>query len=729
MSRLFGTDGVRGIANSELTPQMVFTIGRAQGAYLRKMLGRRPRVAVGRDTRISGELLEAAYCAGICSSGADVTVLGVIPTPGAAWYAAEKNFDGGAVISASHNPVRDNGIKLLGRGGMKLADDEEDALEALAANADSIEKPSGSDVGRIFHCEKEAVDAYIEHLVSLFPERLDGMKIVLDCANGASSVTGPAVFKAMGADITVINAEPTGLNINENCGSTHLAGLCEAVKKTDASLGLAFDGDADRCLACDENGTVIDGDQMMLIFAMRLRDEKRLPGNILTATVMSNLGLEEACAREKLVMRRTKVGDRYVLADMRETGSKLGGEQSGHIILGDYASTGDGVLSGLFLALTIKLRKSSASALAGKMIRRPQCLENVKVKDKHTWADQPEVKKAADKVEAALKGRGRLLIRASGTENLLRVMAEGPDEAELKILVGEIVTALNTYFAPSAQAASRIDSAALAKAYISDCNERMKAMKEMAAVLKRFEEGRDLNKLRGDAETARQESGALANTAKLWRELGDRIEEYVKAEETYRQVMFIKNLRELCAERGISFSPVASGEYRLGDFTLVPDYAKGKCALSYARLAAGETSVDSEAALKAMLSAAEALNSKNFDAAVFFDNLASAYRRALGSKPFGERVDIAAILPEMAFLHQDRKFFANPVKETFRPYTRVQFAWDIARMKQAIGLAHGGLRLNFGAATMNTTKNKDNVLYLEAGGAGQYYLTLWFTKA
>lgn len=437
MSSLFGTDGVRGVANRDLTPELAFRIGRAHGHLLSRD-GRRPRVAIGRDTRVSGQMLEAACVAGLCSSGADVILLGIMPTPGVAWLVGRLQADGGAVISASHNPVQDNGIKLLNGLGFKLSDEEEEALEAFIAQADELPRPIGADLGRVESLAEEAEDLYVEHLVRSAPSRLDGLEVVLDCAHGAAWRVAPRVFEALGARATVLSARPDGININRDCGSTHPEELLMTVRQTRARLGLAFDGDADRCLASDEEGNLVDGDPMLLLFARWLRQHGRLPGDILVTTVMANFGLEEALRREGIGMVRTPVGDRYVLAEMRRRGGTLGGEQSGHIIFLDHATTGDGVLTGVILASIVHQTAEPLSRMARAMTRMPQVLVNVPVRDKSLWDKDPQIAQAVAQGQERLRERGRILVRPSGTENLVRIMLEGPDREELDRLVGEI---------------------------------------------------------------------------------------------------------------------------------------------------------------------------------------------------------------------------------------------------------------------------------------------------
>ncbi|MBQ7503167.1 phosphoglucosamine mutase [bacterium] len=450
MAHLFGTDGVRGQANVSLIPELAFDIGRAHGFFIRNgrsvsagdnVGSERPVIAVGRDTRISGQMLQYSYVCGLNSSGVDALLLGVLPTPGIAWAIRNYGADGGCVISASHNPFYDNGIKLIGGNGYKLTDDEEHRLEELIKDASSLPRASKDGLG-IMRFLKEAGAAYADYVSKLSETRLDGLRIVLDCANGAASAYAEGIFAGLGASVKVIHNEPDGVNINAACGSTHPEIMQETVVKEKADFGLAFDGDADRCLACDENGRMIDGDHMLFMFAEWLRGRGRLYENRLVTTVMANLGLEIACRENGLNMARTAVGDRYVLEEMLKSGAVLGGEQSGHIIFSDYSTTGDGMVTGLVLAQIVKSSRRKLSELASKVEKKPQYLVNVKVKDKHTWNSYPEVAACLKKAEKVLEGRGRILVRPSGTENLIRVMAEGPDKEELETLINMIVGVL-----------------------------------------------------------------------------------------------------------------------------------------------------------------------------------------------------------------------------------------------------------------------------------------------
>jgi len=424
MGRLFGTDGVRGLANRDITAELALDLSVAAARVLAEegeFAGHRPTAVVGRDPRASGEFLAAATIAGLASAGVDVWDAGVLPTPAIAFLTAAAGADLGAVLSASHNPMPDNGIKFFSRGGHKLPDATEDAIEEHLRG--DWERPTGAAVGRVKRYD-EGSERYIEHLLESIPHRLDGLHIVLDTADGAASAIAPQAFERAGAKVTVIAAEPDGLNINDGVGSTHLEGLCALVPQVGADFGLAFDGDADRCLAVDATGTPVDGDQIMAILAIDLHQRGALPGDTLVATVMSNEGLLQAMAREGITVKRTDVGDRYVLEEMRRGGFSLGGEQSGHVILLEHGTTGDGVLTGLMLAARAASTGKSLAELAGCMTRLPQCLLNVPGVDKHAVDDHPVVQSAVADAERDLGGLGRVLLRKSGTEPVVRVMVE-----------------------------------------------------------------------------------------------------------------------------------------------------------------------------------------------------------------------------------------------------------------------------------------------------------------
>ncbi|MEZ0065453.1 phosphoglucosamine mutase [Streptacidiphilus sp. MAP12-20] len=432
MGRLFGTDGVRGLANVDLTAEMALGLSVAAAHVLGDLgafEGHRPVAVVGRDPRASGEFLEAAVVAGLASSGVDVLRLGVLPTPAVAYLTEALGVDFGVMLSASHNPMPDNGIKFLAKGGFKLDDAIEDAIEAHYERFGGEEpsRPTGAAVGRVRDHEA-GLDQYVAHLVSVLPNRLDGLRVVLDTAHGAASTASPEAFRRAGAEIVhVIGAEPDGLNINDGVGSTHLDPLRAAVVEHGADLGLAHDGDADRCLAVDHEGNEIDGDQILAILALALREAGVLAKDTVVATVMSNLGFKLAMQREGIDLIQTAVGDRYVLESMKEHGYTLGGEQSGHVILLDHATTGDGTLTGLMLAARVAATKQTLAELAAVMTRLPQVMINVKGVDKARAAQDEVLLEAVAEAEAELGDTGRVLLRPSGTEPLVRVMVEAAD--------------------------------------------------------------------------------------------------------------------------------------------------------------------------------------------------------------------------------------------------------------------------------------------------------------
>ena len=429
MARLFGTDGVRGLANGQLTAELAVDLSVAAahvlgeaGVFSDSVKGRgRPVAVVGRDTRISGQFLEAAVVAGLASAGVDVLLLGVLPTPGVAYLTDALGADLGVMLSASHNPMPDNGIKFLARGGVKLDDAIEIAIERRLR--EPWDRPTGAGVGRVSTYD-ESVERYAAHLVSTLPRRLDGIRVVLDCAHGAASEAGPRALRDAGADVVAICAEPDGLNINDGCGSTHLDVLQKAVVEHGADVGFALDGDADRCLAVDHEGNVVDGDQILAILALSMRDAGRLHADTVVATVMSNLGFVQAMRREGVGVRQTKVGDRYVLEAMKAGGYSLGGEQSGHVIMSDHATTGDGILTALQVLSRMAEKGDSLASLAGVMSRLPQVLVNVKDVDKSRTDEDALLAAAVAEAEAELGESGRVLLRPSGTEPLVRVMVE-----------------------------------------------------------------------------------------------------------------------------------------------------------------------------------------------------------------------------------------------------------------------------------------------------------------
>lgn len=427
MARLFGTDGVRGLANRDLTADLATKLAQAAAIVLgedARVRGIKPKAVIGRDPRISGEFLAAAISAGLASSGVDVFDAGVLPTPATAFLTDDLDADFGVMISASHNPAPDNGIKFFARGGHKLADEIEDKIEA-AMSATPL-APLGESVGHVQRFA-DAEDRYIVHLLRSLPHRLDGLTVVVDCAHGAAAGVSPQVFTDAGAKVIVIGAEPDGTNINEGYGSTHMSALQAAVLEHGADFGVAHDGDADRCLAVDASGAIIDGDQIMAILALSLKERGQLARNTLVATVMSNLGLRIAMKEHDINMIETGVGDRYVLEEMRAGGYTLGGEQSGHVIFAQYATTGDGILTGLKIGAEMARTKKSLAELASVMKIYPQVLINVPGVDKTRVDTDAEVQQAVKEAEAELHGTGRVLLRASGTEPLVRVMVEAAD--------------------------------------------------------------------------------------------------------------------------------------------------------------------------------------------------------------------------------------------------------------------------------------------------------------
>ena len=430
MARLFGTDGVRGVANEELTPLLAMQLGQAGATVLTRENEHRPTIMVGCDTRISGDMLANALMAGICSVGANAVYVGVIPTPAVAYLTKKYKVEAGVVISASHNPVEFNGIKFFDGNGYKLPDSLEDEIEALIRNGmHGVEFPTGTMVGKIKY-RTDAKEEYINHAVQTVPVDLTGMKIVVDCAEGATHYTSVEALRELGATVVPIHNMPDGTNINANCGSTHMEELQARVVYEKADVGLAFDGDADRLLAVDENGEIVDGDQIMGIVGVHMRDQGKLKKNTIVATVMSNLGFFKMGEREHLNMEQTKVGDRYVLERMREIGASLGGEQSGHIIFLDENTTGDGLLSALHLLQVMVDTKKPLSELAKIMTVMPQALINAKVPNhkKDRYMEYPEIAKAIDELNRKFDGEGRVLIRPSGTEPKVRVMIEGKDQ-------------------------------------------------------------------------------------------------------------------------------------------------------------------------------------------------------------------------------------------------------------------------------------------------------------
>jgi phosphoglucosamine mutase len=443
MARLFGTDGVRGLANRELTADLALGLAQSAAVVLttgryadaRRAEGRRPVGVVARDPRISGEFLTAAVSAGLASSGIDVLDAGVIPTPAAAFLVADIHADFGVMISASHNPAPDNGIKFFAVGGVKLPDEVEDRIEEHLG----IEKllPVGGEVGRIRRFA-DAEDRYVLHLLSTLPHRLDGIHVVLDCAHGAAAAVSPEVFTDAGAKVTLIGADPDGLNINDGVGSTHLDLLAKKVLEVGADVGIAHDGDADRCLAVDAQGNVVDGDQIMAILAIAMKERGKLKNDTLVATVMSNLGLHKAMNKHGITVETTGVGDRYVLEGLAAGGHSLGGEQSGHVIMTDYATTGDGILTGLHIVAEMARQGKTLAELASVMSVYPQILVNVRGVNHTAMSDSAAIADAVAVAEAELADTGRVLLRPSGTEPMVRVMVEAADQATADRLAHEL---------------------------------------------------------------------------------------------------------------------------------------------------------------------------------------------------------------------------------------------------------------------------------------------------
>ena len=434
MGRLFGTDGVRGVANEELTPQLAMQLGQAGAYVLSRENKHKPTIMVGCDTRISGDMLANALMAGACSVGANAVYVGIIPTPAVAYLTRKYKVDAGVVISASHNTVEFNGIKFFDGSGYKLPDSLEDEIEALIRDGlPGIKFPIGAGIGKIKY-RTDAREEYINHAIQAVKVDLSGMKIVVDCAEGAAFYTSVEALKELGADVVAIHNSPDGTNINANCGSTHMSELQARVVYEKANLGLAFDGDADRLLAVDENGQIVDGDQIMAIVGLHMKNSGKLKSDTIVATVMSNLGFFIMGEKNNIHIEQTKVGDRYVLERMREIGASLGGEQSGHVIFLDENTTGDGLLSALHLLQVVVETGKPLSELASVMEVMPQALINAKVPNhkKENYMDYPEIAEAIDALNKKFDGAGRVLIRPSGTEPLVRVMIEGKDQVMIE---------------------------------------------------------------------------------------------------------------------------------------------------------------------------------------------------------------------------------------------------------------------------------------------------------
>ena len=448
MPKLFGTDGVRGVANTELTPELALSLGRTGAYVLTKTpenseiskiseapeTSKTPKILIATDSRRSGDMLAAALSAGLCSVGAQVCLAGVMPTPAVAYLVRQAGFDAGAMISASHNPMADNGIKFFSHTGYKLPDALEEEIEAYMSTPEKLPRPTGKGVGITVSGDHMA-EEYLSYLLSTVPGlSLKGLKMALDCANGATSDIGPKVFEALGATVHALSCEPNGCNINENCGSTHMEALVQFVKTNSMDIGIAFDGDGDRMLAVDANGEMVDGDQILAIIGHDLMEQGRLPNNTIVATSMSNQGLEVMCRRHGITLHRTDVGDRYVLEKMLADNLTLGGEQSGHVIFSDYSTTGDGILTALRLVEVIVRKRQPLAQLKTIVEQFPQVLVNVSVANakKREWSKSPEVMHRMAEIEAALAGEGRIMVRPSGTEALVRVMIEGRDQKDIQ---------------------------------------------------------------------------------------------------------------------------------------------------------------------------------------------------------------------------------------------------------------------------------------------------------
>lgn len=442
--RYFGTDGVRGLANKQLTAPLAMKLGAAAARVLTsaKQGGRRPVAVVGRDPRVSGEMLSAALAAGMASQGVDVLRVGVLPTPAVAFLTDDYGADMGVVISASHNPMPDNGIKFFAAGGLKLDDTVEAEIEAMMDALPDV-GPTGAGVGRIVEEAPDALERYLFHLAAAVPTPLDGLRVVVDCANGAASLAAPMAYEAAGAEVIAIHNTPNAYNINENCGSTHIDVVRAAVVEYGADLGLSHDGDADRCLAVDSQGNVVDGDQIMAILAVAMKEGGELKKSTLVATVMSNLGLKLAMKEHGITVRTTKVGDRYVLADLNAGDYSLGGEQSGHIVIPEHGTTGDGTLTGLHLMARMAQTGKSLAELASVMRVLPQVLINVPVADKAAILRSPQVKEALSAAEAELGESGRVLLRPSGTEELFRVMVEAAEGTQARRIAGQLAAVVS----------------------------------------------------------------------------------------------------------------------------------------------------------------------------------------------------------------------------------------------------------------------------------------------
>ncbi len=440
MARLFGTDGIRGLANEDITAELAMSIGRAAAAVLTKGRRRRPIVLIGKDTRISSDMLESALAAGLCSVGADVYCVGVVPTPAVAYLVGQYKADAGIMISASHNPYAYNGIKLFSGDGFKLPDDLEDRIESIVLDKEQKTPLASNDNLGALSYKKDALKDYIEHLHSTLPTSLEGLRIAVDCANGSAAKTAPLLFEELGVEAAFMGCEPDGVNINENCGSTHMERLQQFVKDGGYDAGIAFDGDADRCLCVDEKGNIVDGDFIMAICALDMKQRGKLRGNTVVGTIMANMGFNKFCEENDIRFVATKVGDRYVLEEMELEGYRFGGEQSGHVIYRDFSTTGDGQLTAIQLLCHMRSSGKKLSELAKVMKRYPQVMSNVRVspEGKLAFYNNDAVKNVIQKHKEALGEEGRVVVRVSGTEPLIRVMVEGSSHKSIQKAADEI---------------------------------------------------------------------------------------------------------------------------------------------------------------------------------------------------------------------------------------------------------------------------------------------------
>ncbi len=446
MGRLFGTDGARGIANTELTCELAMNIGRASAMVLTETSHKKPVFIIGKDTRLSSDMLESALIAGLCSVGADVITLGVVPTPAVALLVKKYNADAGIMISASHNPFEFNGIKIFSSTGFKLPDSVEEEIEKIVLDEQNYAFVSKENIGKVTVCDN-AVNEYIDHVVSTASVRPEGLKVAFDCSNGSASRTAQTIFEKLGVECHMTHFQPDGININENCGSTHIDTLAEYVKANHLDCGIAFDGDADRCLAIDENGNLVDGDFIIAMCALDLKERGLLKNNTAVGTILTNMGFNKFCEQNGIHFEATKVGDRYVLENMVKNGYSIGGEQSGHVIFLEYCTTGDGQTTAVQLLSLMKRKNQKLSEIAQIMTRYPQVMENVKIpiESKGKVDFVAEIQQKVEEVRKALEGHGRIIVRESGTEPLVRVMIEGDNHDEIDRLAKETAKVIEQY--------------------------------------------------------------------------------------------------------------------------------------------------------------------------------------------------------------------------------------------------------------------------------------------